>query len=85
MIIFTFTKYAKRQFQKLEILAQKNIQNKLKKFKDPQNLAQNIQRVYALDPVTHRIRINRYRLLVEKQDNHHYLVLKIGHRKDVYH
>lgn len=81
---FVFTNYAKKQFLKLDLKAQNRIKDKLTILKnDALLLNQNIRPVINLNPITHRVRIGSYRLLL-KLEGESYIVLKLGHRKEIY-
>ena len=81
---FVFTKYAEKQFLKLEIKIQQRIKNKLIILKQDKNLFdQNIKAIINLKPITHRIRVGSHRLLL-KQEAQNYTILKVGHRKEIY-
>ena len=80
---FIFTKYAEKQFKKLDPSIQGRIIEKLKYFKKPQNIQNHIKIVYNLSPATHRIRIWEYRLLVEIEKAI-VTIYKIAHRKEIY-
>ena len=81
---FVFTKYAEKQFLKLEIKIQQRIKNKLIILKQDKNLFdQNIKAIISIKPITHRIRVGSHRLLL-KQEGQNYIILKVGHRKEIY-
>ena len=81
---FVFTNKAKKQFTKLDKQAQERIKDKLTLLKQDQNLLdQNLKSVINLLPVTHRIRVGSYRLLLSEDDNG-FIVLKVAHRSQVY-
>jgi mRNA-degrading endonuclease RelE of RelBE toxin-antitoxin system len=82
---FVFTNHAKKQFIKLDQTTQKRIKDKLLILKqDKQLLEQNIKPVINLELIiTHRLRIGSHRLLL-KEDSDNYIILKVGHRKNIY-
>ncbi|MBT4123467.1 MAG: type II toxin-antitoxin system RelE/ParE family toxin [Candidatus Ruthia sp.] len=81
---FVFTNKAKKQFTKLDKQAQERIKDKLTLLKQDKNLLdQNLKSVINLLPVTHRIRVGSYRLLLS-EDNNGFIVLKVAHRSQVY-
>ena len=82
---FVFTNHAKKQFIKLDQTTQKRIEDKLLILKqDKQLLEQNIKPVINLELIiTHRLRIGSHRLLL-KEDSDNYIILKVGHRKNIY-
>ena len=84
--MFVFTKRAKKQYLSLEPRLQKQIKQKLILLKqDQQLLNQNIKPLINMQPLTHRVRIGCYRLLLtfDKVENK-FIVVKVAHRKDVY-
>lgn len=81
---FAFTNKAKKQFKKLDKKTQERIKDKLTLLKQDKNLLdQNLKSVINLLPVTHRIRVGSYRLLLS-EDNNGFIVLKVAHRSQVY-
>ncbi len=82
-----FTKYAKKQFDKLELRIQKQILAKLQVLR--QNhllLQQNLKLVSNLTPISHRVRIGSYRLLLSFDEQQQiYIIVKVAHRKEAYH
>lgn len=84
MITFIFTRYAEKNFIKLEKSAQDLITDKLKLLKNHEYFAKNNKKLTALEPATHRIRVGRYRLLLKKVSDQEFYILKVGHRKNIY-
>jgi mRNA-degrading endonuclease RelE of RelBE toxin-antitoxin system len=83
--MFVFTKYAEKQFNKLEIRIQNQIKNKLKILKKNKLLLnQNIKHLVNMSPITHRVRIGSYRLLLSFNEKKMYIVNKVAHRRDIY-
>ena len=82
---FAFTnKVKKKQFRKSDNKTQERITDKLTLLKQDKNLLdQNLKSVMNLLPVTHRIRVGSYRLLLS-EDNNGFIVLKVAHRSQVY-
>ena len=81
---FIFTNYAKKQFLKLDIKIQTRIKNKLLLLKSDKDLLKNnIKNIVNMQPITHRVKIGSHRLLLQK-DSENYIVLKVGHRKNIY-
>ena len=83
---FVFTEYAKKQWQKLDPNAQNEIREKIEEVKaKPEIFAKNLKKIFSLEPATHRLRIGNFRMLLECDflaQTH--LVLKIGHRREIY-
>lgn len=84
--MFVFTKHAAKQFEKLEPRIQNQIKAKLNILKqNTQQFKQNIKPLINMNPISHRVRIGSYRLLLSFDDNaQNYIVLKVAHRKSVY-
>lgn len=81
---FVFSNHAKKQFLKLDIKTQQRIKDKLLLLKqDKDLLKQNLKAVFNIKPITHRIRIGSHRLLL-KEETENYIILKVGHRKEIY-
>lgn len=83
MVIFRFSEIAHRQLEKLDPEIQKRIVKKLQELKNHPSIVSVLEPIYVLEPATHRLRIGEYRLLLSKKDDM-CLILKIGHRRDVY-
>ena len=84
MSTFLFTKAAAKQFYKLDISAQQRIQSKLQELKKSKNINTNIKLLINFKPATHRLRIGNYRLILKDEKDGNFLVLEVGHRKDIY-
>ena len=84
--MFVFTRQAQKQLLKLEIRIQNQIKQKLLIFKTNKLLFnRNVKHIANMYPITHRIRIGGYRLLLWfDADKEIYIVLKVAHRKEVY-
>jgi len=88
MVTFTFTKHAKKKFQQLDGFEQERIINKLKYLKNHENILTVATRLTDFKWATHRLRIGQYRLILflEKQTpkNFEFLMIDLGHRKEIY-
>ena len=84
--MFAFTKQAEKQFNKLDLRIQNQIKEKLKIFKvNDLLLSQNIKYIVNILPITHRIRIGSYRLLLSfDESNKIYIINKVKHRREIY-
>ena len=82
---FLFTKKALKDLECLEKKVQTMIIAKLEILKNETLLKAHLRAVRNLHPATHRIKIGSYRVLLEHNtcENKH-LILKLGHRKEVY-
>ena len=81
---FVFTNKSKKQFNKLDKQIQVRIKDKVVLYKhDEHLLKKNLKSVVNLLPITHRLRIGSYRLLL-RDDKDGFIILKIGHRKQIY-
>lgn len=88
MAVFKLTKYAEKNLRKLPKNIQSRIIKKLYLLKQHPNIISVMKQVADLKPATHRFRIGSYRILCElisqKGGNFKFLILKIGHRKNIY-
>jgi mRNA-degrading endonuclease RelE of RelBE toxin-antitoxin system len=84
--MFVFTKQAQKQFNRLSLRIQVQIKDKLKILKnDDLLLAKNLKNIVNMLPITHRVRIGSYRLLLSYDENNdRYIVNKVAHRREVY-
>jgi mRNA-degrading endonuclease RelE of RelBE toxin-antitoxin system len=82
---FHFSHLAEKQFHKLSPEIQKEIVKKLQEYKiSPELFLLHLKTVKNFHPCSHRLRISDHRLLLEKLNDNDWLVLKIGHRKNIY-
>ena len=79
---FVFTNKAKKRFEALPNPVQERIVNKLTEYKAVSKLPMRLLK--DMNPATHRLRIGVYRLILKKQSATEFLVLDVGHRKDIY-
>lgn len=85
MYSFVFSKKAADQWNELEDVTRKFIQQKLVLLKDEALFRKSVKSVKALAPATHRIRCGNYRLLLECDfSSGKHLILRLGHRRDIY-
>lgn len=89
MVSFIFSKKAKVMFLRLPEDVQQRITDKLGLLKKHEDIFSLLKGVKDLEPATHRLRIGSHRLLLalsgqKGSDDVDFLVLKVGHRKDVY-
>ena len=83
MYKFIFSKYAKKQFDRVYESDKKRIITKLTFLKEISDIYDYIKPVRNLLPSTHRIRISNFRLLI-KIENNNIIILKVWHRRDIY-
>lgn len=83
MVVFTFSNVAHRQLKKFDPQTQKRIVHKLQELKNHPAILSVLEPVVNLIPATHRLRIGEYRLLL-RTDDQNCLILKVGHRRDIY-
>lgn len=82
---FVFSQYALKQFKKFPESNQNKIKEKLFFWQNQENSLYFAKRLINFDLATHRFRIGDYRLLAKLEDQDLViLILKVGHRKDVY-
>lgn len=88
MNTFKFTNKARKDFTKLPLKGQERIKTKLTQLKIHNNLGSILKPLDNLDPATHRLRIGSIRILLQanlkKDSDSKIIILKIGHRKDIY-
>lgn len=89
MIEFIFTQNSKKLFLKLEKSDQIRIIKKLEYLKNFKNLPSNtIRQISDMDPITHRLRVGKLRLLLhlsaQTGKNYKFIVTQVGHRREIY-
>ncbi|MDP2642460.1 MAG: hypothetical protein Q8P62_01295 [Candidatus Peregrinibacteria bacterium] len=88
MIEFIFTDKAKAKFKRFNLSEQERIIEKLTGLKNHRNIFTILKKLTLFKYATHRLRIGHYRalLLLSEQDktNIEFLVVDIGHRKNIY-
>lgn len=88
MITFIFTENAKRAFLRIPKNIQDRIIDKLNELKHHGNIFSAVKRLAHFEPATHRLRIGSYRIIlrlkVHDEKNIEFIVLDIGHKKDIY-
>lgn len=88
MIKFIFKKSVEKLFLKLPPQDKERIKSKLKQLKNHENIFTVLGKLKDFSPATHRLRIGDYRVILalvkHKNDQIEFLVLDLGHRKDVY-
>ncbi|MFH0769803.1 MAG: type II toxin-antitoxin system RelE/ParE family toxin [Candidatus Peregrinibacteria bacterium] len=84
MNTFCFTKKAKRLFLKWDAATQQRIREKLQELKKHPAIFSVLEPMIDMDPATHRLRIGDYRLLLRDENDGMFLVLKVGHRREIY-
>ena len=87
MMKFAFTNKAKKQLLKLEKSHQARILAKLEFIKKFKRVSASISRLESMEPLTHRLRIGRYRLLMKFTKTgkpQKFTITKIAHRKEIY-
>ncbi|MFA5792664.1 MAG: type II toxin-antitoxin system RelE/ParE family toxin [Candidatus Gracilibacteria bacterium] len=88
MNTFIFTVYAKKQFLSLAQVDQNRMLAKLAVLKKHPDIFAVLRSLIDFYPATHRLRIGSYRLILKLEPaqtgENTFLVLKVGHRKDVY-
>lgn len=84
MHTFIFTKFAKKRFKQLDIALQDRILDKLKELKKHNHIFSVLKPLRDFSPATHRLRIGGYRMILQHKEDNIFLVLDVGHRKDIY-
>ena len=81
--MFQFTKYSEKKFLKLDKNTQTLLTEKLIEIRESKNFSQ-LNTLKNFEPATHRLRISDYRLILEQISPEEFLILDIGHRRDIY-
>jgi mRNA-degrading endonuclease RelE of RelBE toxin-antitoxin system len=84
MPLFELTSLALKKFQKLAPDIQLRIKNKTVSIKDHPDFFVLLESLKNFTPATHRLRIGNYRLILQYMGNDQFLVLDLGHRRDIY-
>jgi mRNA interferase RelE/StbE len=86
MYTLTFLTSAKKEFKKLDSLAQKRIKKKLLLLvENPEILKNNIKPLKGEHQGKFRLRISQYRVIFHiKEDKLIITIIRIGHRKEIY-
>ena len=84
MNLFVFSPPAKKAFQRLEPKLQQRIKDKLQSLKGHPDIFSVSKSVFGFEPATHRLRIGTYRLILEQKSSNKFLVLDLGHRREIY-
>ena len=86
MYKLVFLTSAKKEFKKLDIVAQKLIKEKLIILSENPNLIKNnLKSLQGIHKGKFRLRVNNYRIILKKEDNLLIItIISVGHRKDIY-
>ena len=88
MVTFIFTREAQKTFLQLPKTIQKRVVEKLEELKIHEDILSVLKRLTNFEPATHRLRVGMYRLILElklhTENSFEFLVLDLGHRKDIY-
>ena len=81
-----FLTSAKKEFKKLDSVAQKLIKEKLILLsKDPDSVKNNIKALHGEYKGKFRLRVGDYRVVLQKRDDTLIItIISVGHRKDIY-
>ena len=81
-----FLTSAKKEFQKLDSIAQKLIKEKLIALaQNPDNFKNNIKALQGTHKGKFRFRIANYRVILKKEDTKLIItIISVGHRKNIY-
>ena len=86
MYKLVFLSSAKKEFKKLDRVAQKFIKEKLLLLtKDPNSLKNNLKALQGKHKGKFRLRVGDYRVILKKEDEKLIIiVISVGHRKEIY-
>lgn len=88
MVTFVFSKFAEKRLKKLGRSEQDRIVTKLQELKQHPDVLSILKPLHNFEPATHRLRVGNYRLILQliptnsKQQG--FVVLDVGHRRDIY-
>lgn len=83
MIPYSFTTYAYKEFRKLPISIQKQIIGKIKEYLSSLQPLQYARKMEGVSGKVYRFRIGEYRVIFDYLGTE-ILVLRVGHRKEIY-
>ncbi|TSC78261.1 MAG: addiction module antitoxin [Parcubacteria group bacterium Gr01-1014_29] len=78
-----FSKRARSDWQKLDTAVQERLREKLAYFVSQRNPLHYAEKIYDKDLGGFRFRVGYYRIVFDTEENS-ILVLRVGHRKDIY-
>jgi len=78
-----FSKRAKSDWQKLDRAVQERLREKLAYFISQRNPLRYAEKLHDKDSGEFRFRVGDYRIVFDAKENN-ILVLRVGHRKDIY-
>lgn len=81
---FIFTVFAEKKLQKLQKTDQNRIISKLKELKQHPNIFSVLSSLIDFKPATHRLRIGNQKLILTQKNEKTFIILDLGHRKDIY-
>ena len=84
MHVFIFTEKSKKEYFKLDEKIQVQIREKLEFLKSISKIETSLKQLKNLNPATHRLRVGSFRLILKRESSEVWVVLKIGHRREVY-
>lgn len=88
MVQFFLTEKGKNSFDIVPPEIQLRIRKKISSLQSHPAIFKILFPVYDIAPASHRLRIGKYRLLLELKKNDKsgitFHILKVGHRKDIY-
>lgn len=88
MIKFIFSKGSKKKFLNFEKDLQDRILFKLRNLNDHSNIFSVLVKMKDCNHSTHRLRIGNYRIVLflknQQEDNYEFIIVDIGHRKEIY-
>jgi mRNA-degrading endonuclease RelE of RelBE toxin-antitoxin system len=88
MVVFISTKQFDKKYEELSNIDQKRIKDKLQYLTTHPNIFSVIRKLNEFKEATHRVRIGNFRIvlkLIEENKNvTTFLLIKIGHRREIY-
>ena len=81
--MFTFTKFADKKFRKLDVKIQIQLGKRLAQVRESGSMTQ-CEPLRDYLPATHRLRPGDFRFILARDGDTNWIVLDIGHRKEIY-
>lgn len=81
---FYFSKTAIKSFQKIPKIHQKIINTKLFTLKKHKAIFSVLLKLKGVSPVSYRLRVGRYRIIIHHTAGKDFIIVDIGHRKNIY-
>ncbi|MCF7830521.1 type II toxin-antitoxin system RelE/ParE family toxin [Candidatus Gracilibacteria bacterium] len=81
---FHFTKYSYSLFLELESNVRERVEQKLEWIKKHPDILSLLRPLKGYEPASYRLRIGNYRLIIHQKAKSKFVIVDIGHRKNIY-